>query len=145
MTRAVVTRLPATRVLLTKAPTTPPHWEQEGLPFEAFDNIRNTDERIDETPIQEELQDPTTESNPTPIMASVVTRKGETENASIRPFSDTPRVETTPVYGATRRDANPTNTCGTVSTDSNEETERPGHTRPNLPHLRDRHVSRHSS
>ena len=33
--------------------------------------------------------------------------EGDTENASIRPFSNTPRVETTPAYGATRRNATP--------------------------------------
>ena len=72
--RAVVTCLFATRVL-PKAPTIPQDSEQEGLSCEAFDNIRNTDGGIDETPIQEELQNPTTESNLAPIIAPVVTNK----------------------------------------------------------------------
>ena len=75
MVRVVVTCLLATEVLL-KAPTIPRNWEQGGLSCEAFD-IPNTDGTIDETPIQEELQNPTTESNLAPIIAPVVPRKGK--------------------------------------------------------------------
>ena len=58
MMRAVVICLLATSVL-PKAPTIPPDLEQEGLLCEALENIRNMERGIDETPIQEELQDPT--------------------------------------------------------------------------------------
>ena len=75
MMRAVVTCLLATGVL-SKAPTIPLDWEQEGLSCEAFD-IRNIDGTTDETPIQEELQNPARESNLAPIIAPVVTRKGK--------------------------------------------------------------------
>ena len=44
----------------------------------------------------------------------------ETEDAS--PSSNTPIVETTPTYGATRSDTTP-NTCGTAPMDSNKEKE----------------------
>ena len=73
--RAVVTCLLATGVL-PKAPAIPPDWEQEGLSCGAFD-ICNTDWTTDETPIQEELQNPTKESNLTPVIAPVTTRKGK--------------------------------------------------------------------
>ena len=76
MMQAVVACLLATGVL-PNAPTFPPDWEQEGLSCEAFDNIRNTYGGIDETSIQEEFQNPTTESNLAPIKARVVTRNGE--------------------------------------------------------------------
>ena len=69
--------------------------------------------------------------------------QGETENAS--PFSDTPRIETTPTHGASRGDATLTNTCVTASTDSNEETKGPGHTRHDGPTPGDNHVSRDST
>ena len=49
--------------ILPKAPTIPPDWEQEGLSCAAFD-IRNTDGTTDE-------------SNLTPTIAPVVTRKGK--------------------------------------------------------------------
>ena len=75
MIGAVVTCLLATGVL-PKAPTTPLDWEQKGLSSEAF-NTRKTDGTTDETPIQEELQNPTTGSNLAPIIAPVVTRKGK--------------------------------------------------------------------
>ena len=61
MMRAVVTCLLATGVL-AKTPTIPPYWEQEGLSCGAFDNC-NIDGTTDETSIQEELQNPTKESN----------------------------------------------------------------------------------
>ena len=73
--RAVVTCLLASGIL-PKTPTTSPDCKQEGLSCEAFD-IRNIDGTTDETPTQEELQNPTTESNLAPIIAPVVTRKGE--------------------------------------------------------------------
>ena len=50
--RVVVTCLLAI-VVLPKALTIPPDWEQDGLSCEAFDNIRNTYGVIDKTPIQE--------------------------------------------------------------------------------------------
>ena len=74
--RAVVTYLLATGVL-PKSPTVLPDWEQEGLSREAFDNICNTDRGMDETPIQEELQNLTTESSLAPIIVPVATRKGK--------------------------------------------------------------------
>ena len=76
MVRAVVICFLATGVL-PKDLTCPPDWEQKGLSCEALDNIRKTDRRIDETPIQEELQNLTTESGLDPIIAPVVTRKGK--------------------------------------------------------------------
>ena len=76
MMRAVVTCPLATGVL-PKAPTTPPDWEKEGSSCETFDNIRNTDGGINGTPMQKQLQNPTTESNLAPIIAPVVTRKGK--------------------------------------------------------------------
>ena len=76
MMRAVVSCHLATGVL-PKDPTTPPDGEQEGLSCEAFDNIRNTDGVIDETLIQEELQNLTREYNLAPMIAPVVTRKGK--------------------------------------------------------------------
>ena len=99
MMRAVVTCL-LTIGVLPKYPTIPRDWEQEGLSCEAFDNTRDMDMVIDETPIQEELQNPTTEYSLAPIIAPVVTRKRKK-----RPFFNTPRVETAPAYGATRRNA----------------------------------------
>ena len=75
MMRAVVTCLLAIGVL-PKAPAIPPDREQEGLSCEAFD-VRNIDGTTDETPIREELYNPTTESNLTPIIALVVTQKGK--------------------------------------------------------------------
>ena len=48
--RAVLTCRLATGVL-PNILTIPPDWEQEGVSCEAFDNIRNTNERIDKTPI----------------------------------------------------------------------------------------------
>ena len=74
MMRAVVTCLPATGVL-PKPLTIPLDWEQEGLPWEAFDNIRNMDRGIWETLIQREVQNPTMKSSLAPITAPVVTRK----------------------------------------------------------------------
>ena len=139
MMRAVVTCLLATRVL-PKAPTILPNWEQEGLSCETF-NLRNTDGTTDENPIQKELQNPTTESNLADHSAG---GNSEAEKQNISPSSNTPRVETTLTYGATRRYTILTNTCGTASTDSNEQTEGPGHTRPYVPHPRDLHVSRDS-
>ena len=76
MMRAVVTCLLATGVL-PKAPKILPDREQKGLSCEAFDNIRNTDGGINETPIQEKLQNLTTESNLAPFTGPVVTRKGK--------------------------------------------------------------------
>ena len=61
--------------------------------------------------------------------------EGETEGTS--PSSKTPRDEITPTYGATKNSANP-NTCGIISTDSNEKTKGPGHTGTYVPHSRDR-------
>ena len=75
MMRAVVTCLLATGVL-PKAPTIPPDWEQEGLSCEAFD-IRNIGGTTGKTPIGEELQNTTSESNLAPIIAPVVTQKGK--------------------------------------------------------------------
>ena len=75
MMRAVVTCLLATGVL-PKAPTIPPDWEQEGLSCEAFDT-RNIDVTTYKTPVQEELQNPTKESDLTPVIAPVTTRKGK--------------------------------------------------------------------
>ena len=105
MMRAVVTCLLAMGVL-PKAPTIPPDWEQEGLSCKAFDNIRNTDGGIDETLIQEELQNPTTESNVTLIIAPMVTRKEKqrmlqsdhppTPQASRRPSLTAPPGEMPP-------------------------------------------------
>ena len=63
--------------VLSKALTILPDWEHEDLPCEAFDNIRNMDRGIEETPIQEKLQNPTPESGLAPIIAPVVTRKGK--------------------------------------------------------------------
>ena len=56
--------------------------------------------------------------------------EGETEDPS--PSPNTPRVETTPTYDATRSDATP-NTCGITSTDSNEKTKGPGTPEPMFP------------
>ena len=78
---------------------------------------------------------------PRPDRSAGGNSEGETEDPS--PSSNTPRVETTPTYGATRSDANP-NTCGTTFTDSNEKTNGPGHTGTYVPHPRDRHVGRDS-
>ena len=75
MVRAAVTCLLATGVL-PKAPTIPPDWKQEGLSCGAFD-ICNIGGTADETPIQEELQNPTKESNLIPVTAPVTTRKGK--------------------------------------------------------------------
>ena len=72
MMRAEVACLLATSVR-SKAPTIPPDWENEGSSCEAFDNICNMSRRIDETPVQEELQHPTTESSLDPIIAPVLT------------------------------------------------------------------------
>ena len=76
MMRAVLTCLLATGVL-PKALSITPDWEPEGLSCEAFDNIRKMDRGIEETPIQEELQDPTTESSLDPTMAPGITGKGK--------------------------------------------------------------------
>ena len=99
------------------------------------------DRGIDETPNQEELQNPKTESSLDPILAPVVTRKG-------RPFFTTLKVEnpnsrTAPVYGAPRRSTTSTTTCDTAITDPNEETEIPGYTGPHVFHPSDHHVGRH--
>ena len=45
----------------------------------------------------------------------------------MRHHPPTPRVETTPTYGVTRR-GNTLSTCGTTSTDLNEKIKGPGHT-----------------
>ena len=111
MMQAAVTCLLATGVL-PKSPIIPQDWEREGQSYETLD-IRNTDGTAVETLIQEELQNPTAESNLAPIIAGG-NSEGETENAS--PFSNTPRVETTPTHGATRRGATPNNTCDIAST-----------------------------
>ena len=118
--RAVGTYLLATG-LLPRAPTILPDGKQEGLSCAAFD-IRNTDGTTDE-------------SNLAPTIASGGNSEGETEDIS--PSSNTPKDEKTPTYGATRNSVNP-NTCGTTSTDSNEETKKPGHTGTYVPHSRDR-------
>ena len=73
MMQAIATCFLATGVL-PLAPTIQPDWEQEGLSCEIFDT-RNIDGTTDETPIQEELLNPSTESNLAPIIAPVVTRK----------------------------------------------------------------------
>ena len=67
MMRAVATSCLATGVL-PLAPATLPDWKQKGLSCQIFD-IRNTDGTTDETPIQEELPNPSTESNLAPIIA----------------------------------------------------------------------------
>ena len=66
----------------------------------------------------------------------------EIEDAS--PPSNTPRTETIPTYGATRRDTS-LNTCGTTSTGSNEKAKGPGHTGTYVLHSRDRDVGRDRS
>ena len=53
--------------VLPKALTTPQDLEQEDLACEVFDNMRHMDKRIGETPIKEELQNPTTESSLDPL------------------------------------------------------------------------------
>ena len=51
MIRAVLISFLAMGVL-PKAPTIPPDLEQKSLTYDAFDNIRNIDRRIDENPMQ---------------------------------------------------------------------------------------------
>ena len=65
--------------------------------------------------------------------------EGETENTL--PSSNTPRDELTPTYGATRSNVN-VNTCGTTSTDSNEETKGPENTGTYVPHSRDHQLAK---
>ena len=127
MMRAVVACLRATWIL-PKAPTIPPDWEQEGLSCAAFDirDIRRDDRQI----------------QPRPDHSAGGNSEGETEDASSS--SNTPRIDTTPTYGATRSNVTP-NICGTTSTDSNKETKRPGHTGAYITHSRDRHIGRDSS
>ena len=144
MMRAVVTCL-LTPGVLPKTPTIPPDWEQEGLPCKTFDNIRDTDGEDRRNSDTRRIPEPDNGAQPRPELSADGNSEGERENASIRPFLNTPRVEATPAYGSTGRNSTPTNICGIASTDSNKETEGPGHTRPYVPHLSNRHIGRHSS
>ena len=119
MIRAALIRFLATGVL-PKAPTIPPDLEQKSLTYEAFDNIRIIDRRIDETPMQKEPQNPPTESSLAPIIAPVVTRKGRHKLLQ-SDHSPPLRLKTSLSDGATRRNATSTTTCDITITNPTKE------------------------
>ena len=142
MMRAVVSCLLAAGVLLI------PNWDQKGFSYEAFDNTRNMDRGIDETPIQEELQNPTTESVLYLIIAPVVTRKGKQRmlqsshspplQESTAPTQEPPTPMTPP--GEMPPPPTPVTPLSRTPTRKQKDQDTPD---PMFPHLSDRHVGRH--